>query len=110
MIWGYSWTAGNPDGGFFLAIAYGPNATEANDPRFALPQFDRLFEKQRGLPDGPEREAVMRDAKNMLAAYMPFKVHVHNVELDLVQPWTHGYWRHPFMRDIWRFVDVEPAA
>ena len=110
MIWGYGWTAGSPDGGFFLSIAYGPNATEANDPRFSLPQFDRLFEKQRALPDGPERDALMRDAKNMLAAYMPYKVHVHNVELDLVQPWTHGYWRHPFMRDIWRFVDVEPAA
>ncbi|HEY6354658.1 MAG TPA: ABC transporter substrate-binding protein, partial [Burkholderiaceae bacterium] len=110
MIWGYGWTAASADGGFFLAIAYGPNATEANDPRFSLPQFDRLFEKQRALPDGPEREALMRDAKNMLAAYMPYKVHLHNVALDLVQPWTQGYWRHPFMRDIWRFVDVEPTA
>jgi len=27
-----------------------------------------------------------------------------------VQPWTHGYWRHPFMRDIWRFVDVDPKV
>jgi hypothetical protein len=23
-----------------------------------------------------------------------------------VQPGTRHYWRHPFMRDIWRFVDV----
>ena len=110
MMWGYSWVAGSPDGGFFLSIAYGPNATEANDPRFSLPAFDRLFERQRTLPDGPERDALMRRAKNMLVAYMPYKVHVHNVELDLVQPWTRGYWRHPFMRDIWRFIDVEPAV
>ena len=52
MMWGYSWSAGSPDGGFFLGIAYGPNASEANDPRFALPAFDRLFERQRALPDG----------------------------------------------------------
>ena len=110
MMWGYSWTAGSPDGGFLLGIAYGPNATEANDPRFSLPAFDRLFEQQRAMPDGPEREAVMRQAKNMLVAYMPYKVHLHNMALDLVQPWTRGYWRHPFMRDIWRFVDVKPAA
>jgi ABC-type transport system substrate-binding protein len=110
MMWGYGWTAGSPDGGFFLSIAYGPNATEANDPRFALSRFDRLFEKQRAMPDGPERDAVMREAKNLLVAYMPYKVHAHTAALDLVQPWTHGYWRHPFMRDIWRFVDVEPAA
>jgi ABC-type transport system substrate-binding protein len=77
MMWGYTWSAASPDGGFFLAIAYGPNASESNDPRFALPAFDRLFERQRVLPDGPEREAVMRQAKNLLVAYLPFKVHVH---------------------------------
>ena len=108
MMWGYSWSAGSPDGGFFLGIAYGPNASEANDPRFQLPAFDRLFERQLRLPDGPEREAVMREAKDTLVAYMPFKVHLHRVISDLVQPWTHNYWRHPFMRDLWRFVDVEP--
>lgn len=108
MMWGYSWSAGSPDGGFFLGIAYGPNASEANDPRFRLPAFDRLFEQQLRLPDGPEREAVMRQAKDMLVAYMPFKVHLHRVISDLVQPWTLNYWRHPFMRDLWRFVDVEP--
>ena len=49
----------------------------------------------------------MRAAKNLLVAYMPYKAHVHTLQLDLVQPWTHGYWRHPFMRDIWRFVDID---
>ncbi len=106
MMWGYSWTAGSPDGGFFLAIAYGPNASEANDPRFALAAFDRLYEQQLVLPDGAEREALMRKAKDTLVAYMPFKVHGHRIALDLVQPGTRGFWRHPFMRDIWRFVDV----
>jgi ABC-type transport system substrate-binding protein len=111
MMWGYSWAAASPDGGFFLAIAYGPNASESNDPRFEHAPFDRLFEKQRALPDGPEREAVMRQAKDMLVAYMPFKVHHHNIYLDLVQPWTEGFWRHPFMRDMWRFVDPgDPAG
>ena len=108
QMWGYSWSAGSPDGGFFLGIAYGPNAAESNDPRFNLPAFDELYRRQLRLPDGPEREAVMREAKNVLVAYMPFKVHMHRVVNDLVQPWTLTYWRHPFMRDVWRFVDVEP--
>jgi ABC-type transport system substrate-binding protein len=108
MMWGYAWQASSPDGGFFLAIAYGPNASESNDPRFSLAAFDRLFERQLVLPDGPEREAVMRQAKDMLVAYMPFKVHSHRIYLDLLQPGTKHYWRHPFMRDIWRFIDVPP--
>ena len=107
MMWGYGWSAGSPDGGFFLAIAYGPNASESNDPRFELPAFDRLFEQQRALPDGPERDAVMRQAKDMLVAYLPYKVHAHAIANVLVQPWTHHYWRHPFMRDIYRFIDVD---
>lgn len=109
MMWGYAWSATSPDGGFFLAIAYGPNASESNDPRFALAAFDKLYERQLVLPDGPEREAVMRQAKDTLVAYMPFKVHSHRIVLDLLQPGTRHYWRHPFMRDIWRFVDV-PAV
>jgi ABC-type transport system substrate-binding protein len=108
MMWGYGWTATSPDGGFFLGIAYGPHASEANDPRFALPAFDRLFEQQQRLPDGPQRNAVMREAKNLLVAYMPYKVHYHRIRTDLVQPWTHHFWRHPFMRDTYRFIDVDP--
>ena len=107
MIWGYAWTAASPDGGFFLGIAYGPNSGESNDSHFSLPAFDRLYERQRSLPDGPEREALMREAKNLLVAYMPYKVHLHRVVADLLQPWTRHYWRHPFMRDIWRFIEVE---
>lgn len=107
MMWGYIWGAGSPDGGFFLGIGYGPNASESNDARFAWPAYDRLYEKQARMPDGPEREAVMREAKNLLVAYMPYKVHMHRIVNDLVQPGTKHYWRHPFMRDIWRYVDVE---
>jgi ABC-type transport system substrate-binding protein len=77
MMWGYAWSAVSPDGGFFLSIAYGPNASESNDSRFALPAFDRLFERQNRLPDGPERDALLREGKNMLVAYMPYKVHAH---------------------------------
>ncbi len=107
MMWSFSWVAGSPDGGFFLGIAYGPNASESNDAHFSLPEFDRLFERQNVLPDGPERDALMRQAKNLLVAYMPYKVHAHNVVNDLQQPWVRGHWRHPFMRDLWRYVGVD---
>jgi ABC-type transport system substrate-binding protein len=107
MMWGYSWVASTPDGGFFLGIAYGPNANESNDSRFALPAFDRLFERQNVLPDGPERDAVMREAKNMLVAHMPYKVRVHTVVNDVLHPWVRGYWRHPFMRDTWCYAGVD---
>jgi ABC-type transport system substrate-binding protein len=109
MIWGYAWSAGSPDGGFFLGTAYGPNASESNDARFALPAFDRLYEKQLVMPEGSEREAVMRQAKDMLVAYMPYKALAHRIYLDVVQPGVSNYWRHPFTRDIWHYIDVPPS-
>jgi ABC-type transport system substrate-binding protein len=107
MMWGFRWAAGSPDGSFFLGIGYGPNASESNDAHFALPEFDRLFERQQALPDGTERDAVMRQAKNLLVAYMPYKVDGHSIVNDLQQPWVRGHWRHPFLRDIWRHVGVD---
>ncbi|WP_284618332.1 ABC transporter substrate-binding protein [Aquabacterium humicola] len=108
QIWGYAWSAASPDGSFFLSIGYGPNASESNDARFSLPAYDRLYERQRRLPDGPERAALMHEAKNMLVAYMPYKVHGHRLQADLVHPWVQHYWRHPFMRDVYHYLDVDP--
>ena len=112
MMWGYGWVAQSPDGGFFLGIAYGPNSGESNDARFALPAFDRLFERQSVLPDGTERLALMREGKNMLAAHMPYKAHVHTITNDLLQPRVRGWWRHPFARDTWVYtgVDMETSS
>ena len=106
QIWGFRWSASSPDGGFYLSIAYGPNAGDANDPRLALPAFDRLYEQQKRLPDGPQRLALMRQAKDLLVAYMPYKVHRHDIVPTLLQPWLRHFWAHPFMRDWWQYIDV----
>ncbi len=107
MMWGFSWVSQTPDGGFFLGIGYGPNDNESNDAHFALPAFDRLFERQKVLPDGPERDALMRAAKNLLVAYMPYKARFHTVMNELAQPWVRGFRRHPFMGDVWCYVGTD---
>jgi ABC-type transport system substrate-binding protein len=84
QIWGFRWSAGSPDGGFFLSI----------------------YEEQRRLPDGPQRLALMRQAKDLLVAYMPYKVHRHDIVPVLLQPWLRHYWLHPFMRDTWQYLDT----
>ena len=109
MMWGVGWTGG-PDSDTFLAIGYGPNKGQANHARFDLPAFNKLYEQQRSMPDGPERYAVMADAARLLVAYMPYKVHVHRIFTDLTQPWVLGYHRNIFVRDFWKYVDVDLAA
>ena len=110
MMWGTGWVAVNPDGAYFLDLLYGPNAGQANRSRFKLAEFDRLYEQQRVLPDGPEREALMRQATRLSIAYMPYKATVHLVGLWVVQPHVVGYKPHPFTRDFFRYLDVEPRS
>ncbi len=107
MMWGVGWSAGAPDGDTFLALGYGPNKGGANHARFNLPAFNTLYEKQRELPDGPERMALMQAAQKHMVAYMPYKVHVHRIFNDLAQPWVQGYSRNIFVRDFWKYVDVD---
>jgi hypothetical protein len=51
--------------------------------------------------------ALMRQAKNLLVAYMPYKAHRHDIVATLLQPWLKHYWTHPFMRDSWQYLDSE---
>ena len=110
MMWGVAWSAANPDGSYFLDLLYGPNKGQANHARFDLPEFNALYKKQLVMPDGPEREAVMREAKLLAVAYMPYKVTGHRIATDLMHSWVYGYRRHPFMRDFWRYIDIVPEA
>ncbi len=109
MMWGVGWSAGQPDGDTFLALGYGPNKGQANHARFDLPAFNALYEQQRVLPDGPERAAAMEAAKKLMIAYMPYKVHVHRIWTDLTQPWVTGYHRNIYVREFWKYVDIDSA-
>ena len=109
MMWGVGWSAGQPDGDTFLALGYGPNKGQSNHARFDLPAFNALYEKQKVLPDGPERQAAMDEAKKLMIAYMPYKVHVHRIWTDLNQPWVSGYHRNIYVREFWKYVDIDAA-
>jgi ABC-type transport system substrate-binding protein len=107
MMWGVGWSANTPDANSFLELGYGPNKGQANHARFDLPAFNQLHERQRVMPDTPERAAIIEQQKKLGIAYMPYKVHVHRIFTDLTHPWVKGYHRNVFVRDFWRYVDVD---
>ena len=39
--------------------------------------------------------------------YAPWRLGVHRIYTDLMQPWTLGYSRHPVMRAWWKFIDID---
>jgi ABC-type transport system substrate-binding protein len=110
MMWSLAWSATMPDASDLLGLMYGPNKGQSNSARFDLPAYNELYRRQDVLPDGPEREALIREAKKFGVAYMPYKIAGHRIVNDLMHPWFIGYRRHAFLRGWWQYVDIDPAA
>ena len=110
QMWGVGWVGSTPDGDTFIAMGSNKSKGAANRARFDLPAYEALYDKQKSMPDGPERLAVMQEAQRMLVAYAPYKFHVHRVWTDMAQPWVKGYSRHLFVRDIGKYVDIDADA
>lgn len=109
MMWGLGFSASSPDGAGALSLAYGPGKGEGNLARFENAEFDRLYQKQQLMPDGPERLAIMQQMVKIMVAYMPYKFSTHRIRTDLMHPWLIGYRRHPVSRGFWRYVDIDTS-
>jgi ABC-type transport system substrate-binding protein len=109
QMWGLGFSATSPDPDTFIQLLYGPAKGEGNFSRFDKADFNALYEKQKSLPDGPERLELIDQAKKIMVAYMPYKAGAHRIATDLMHPWVYGFMRHPFQREFFKFVDVDTA-
>jgi ABC-type transport system substrate-binding protein len=109
MMWMLGESGVSPDGQDNLQRLYGPLAGNNNLARFQFDPFDRLYERALVMPDGPERDALFRQAQRIAVAYMPYKIHAHRVHTDLCHPWVFGFRRPLFGTEWWHMVDVDMA-
>ena len=109
MIWGVASGATQLDGQNALQRLYGPSSGGANLARFKSAQFDAVYDRMSGLPNGPERDGLFLQAKRISTAYAPYKQHVHRIYTDMAQPWLLGYRRPLFWNRWWQMVDIDPA-
>jgi ABC-type transport system substrate-binding protein len=107
MMWGVGLSAASPDGMDVFARGYSPDIGGSNLARFRLSEFDKVYERLKSIPDGPEREALFARANKILISYAPYKFHVHRIYSDLMHPWVVGYRRPPFWNEWWQYVDVD---
>jgi len=100
----------NPEGFGFTGLLYGPNSGFANLARFNLPEFNRLYEEARTLPDGPARTAVMRKMTDLFYAYSPWVITAFRYENVLIQPWVQGFKYNPTHQHPWEYIDIDYAV
>ena len=103
------WNADYPDADNFMQLLYGPNIGQSNDSRFNLPEFNKLYEQSRMLPDSPERTRLYDRMTDLVVAYSPWRLTHHLLEDHVVQPWIGGYKPHPIRSDIWKYLDIDTA-
>lgn len=109
QMWSFGLSASSSDSGGVLDRGYSKSFGQGNLARFKNARFDELYLQQNVMPDGPERDAVIREAVRILLAYMPYKFRTHRIGTDLTQPWLLGYRRHPNAREFWKYVDVDTS-
>ena len=81
-----------------------------NHSRISLPALDAIFKRTGAMPDGPEREALFREAKRILVAYMPTRPHSHRFATDTAQAQLAGYRRPPMWINWWEYVDIDHSG
>jgi ABC-type transport system substrate-binding protein len=105
------WFLGNisttTEGFGFLGLLYGGNAGFSNLSRFKLPEYDRLYEEARAMPDSPERTKLLQRMSELVSIYSPWNLHAYRYENVLVQPWMLGYKYNAFNRHPWAYYDVD---
>ncbi|MBK6718220.1 MAG: bicyclomycin resistance protein [Burkholderiales bacterium] len=109
MMWRVGSSSSTPDGQGSLERVYSGSIGKGNLARFRLPALDTLYQRMQGLPDGPQRQALFREANRLAVAYMPYRMTVHRILCDLTQPGVVGYRRPVCWLDWWSFVDVNAA-
>jgi ABC-type transport system substrate-binding protein len=107
---GDGWNADYPDAENFMQLLYGPNAGQENQARFNLPEFNKLFEEARRLPDSPERTRLFDRMTEIIIAYAPWRVTINDIEDTFAHPWVRYYVPHPIRSQGWTYMDIDQAA
>jgi len=106
-FWSYGWIADYPDGENFLQLFWTKSIGGANYSMFSLPEFDRLYEKAKTMPDSPERTEMYRKMVHLVWVYNPWRVNTLQRYTILIQPWVLGFKKHPFAHEPWRYMDID---
>jgi ABC-type transport system substrate-binding protein len=109
QVWSLGLSAAAPDAASTFMRFDSRQIGGQNLARVNLPRFNELYDKLQTLPDGPERDAAFREAELLAVAYMPYKMTLNRLSVDMAQPQVVGYRRPVFWQDWWHYVDIDES-
>jgi ABC-type oligopeptide transport system substrate-binding subunit len=90
----YGWNADYPDPENFLFLLHGPQGkvkfSGENASNYSNPEFDRLFEQMKNMDNGPQRQAIIDEALEILRGDSPWLWGYHPKQYVLQHGWLNN--------------------
>ena len=94
QMYQWGWNADYPDPENFLFLLYGPNGkveTQGeNASNYKNPEYDRLFEQMKDMPNGPERQRIIDQMVDILRHDSPWLWGFYPKSFSLYHSWYYN--------------------
>ena len=105
---GGGWLADYPDAECFMQLLYGANIGRENSSRFNLPEFNRLFEEAKGMPNSAARTKLFSRMTELVVNYAPWRIGLNPATDAVDHGWIRNRVSHPIQPWAWSYIDIEP--
>jgi oligopeptide transport system substrate-binding protein len=106
------WNADYPDPENFLFLLHGPQGKVKyqgeNASNYENPEFDRLFDSMKHLPNGPERQAIIDRMLEILRSDAPWVWSFFPVQYTLHHAWLHNTKPNAMANNALKYERVDP--
>ena len=101
-----SFGGGAPDGASPMENFHSEKIGTVNFSCYKSDDYDRLYERLRIMPAGPERAPLFSDLTALLDAHAPARILPEADDVMLVAPRVRGYTTHPYLPMPYYLLDV----
>lgn len=113
QIFSWGWNADYPDPENFLFLLYGPNGKVnfhgENAANFAHPEFDRLFEQMKNLPNNTTRQQLIDRMVTILRTENPWLFGFFPKGFSLHHAWYHNALPHLMANNTLKYKRIDGA-
>lgn len=110
----FGWNADYPDPENLLFLLYGPQGKVSyqgqNGSNYLNPEYDRLFDRMKVMPDGPARQAVIDRMVAILQHDAPWLFGFHPKSYSLQHGWVYNRKPGSIVRNTLKYQRVDVAA
>ncbi len=113
QIFLFGWNADYPDPENFLFLLYGPNAKVKhqgeNASNYVNPEFDKLFDRMKDMPNTPERQAVIDRMVEIVRRDAPWVWGFHPKGFSLYHSWLKNAKPNLMANNTVKYLRIDPA-